>query len=69
MSKEVNSKINISRELIKKQLFDGIVLFIAFVLIYVCVKVLAYDGYDLIIILTIAFVALLCLFEFSKSDV
>ncbi len=69
MSKEVNSRINISRELIKKQLFDGIVLFIAFVAIYVCVKVFGFDGYDLIIVLTIAFIVLLGLFEFSKNAV
>ena len=69
MSKEVNSKINISKELIKKQVFDGIILFVAFIVIYVCVKMLSYDGYDLIIILTIAYIALMSLFEFSKNAV
>ena len=69
MSKEVNNKINISRELIKKQLFDGIILFVAFVAIYVCVKTLSFDGYDLIIVLTIAYIILMGLFEYSKNAV
>ncbi len=69
MLKEVNNKINISRELVKKQLFDGIVLFIAFLAIYLCVKLLSFDGYDLIIILTIAYVILMGLFEYSKNAV
>ncbi|MBR2069551.1 MAG: hypothetical protein IJ877_07305 [Candidatus Gastranaerophilales bacterium] len=69
MSKEVNDKINISRELVKKQLFDGIVLFAAFIIIYTCVKFLSYDGYDLIIVLTVAFLILLSLFEYSKNAV
>ena len=70
MSKEVNNnKINISRELIKKQLFDGIVLGAAFIIIYTCVRFLSYDGYDLIIVLVIAFLILLSLFEYSKNAV
>jgi methyl-accepting chemotaxis protein len=70
MSKEVDdNKINISRELLKKQIFDAIILFVAFLAIYLCVKCLNFDGYDLIIILTITFIILLGLFEYSKSAV
>ena len=68
MLKEVN-KINIARELIKKQVFDGIILVLAFITIFVCVKVFSFDSYDLIIILTILYVVLMVLFEYSKSAV
>ena len=65
MSKEVNDKINISRELIKKQVFDGIILFIAFIIIFVCVKYFEYYSYDLISVLVITFIILLGLFSYS----
>ena len=40
-----------------------------FILIFVCVKFLSFDGYDLIIVLTVAFVLLMLLFEYSKNAV
>ena len=69
MLKEVNKKVSISRELLRKQLFDSIVLFIAFVAIYVCVKYFSFDGYDLITILVITFLVLVSLLHFSKNAV
>lgn len=70
MSKEVNeNKINIGRELLKKQVFDGIILFIGMVAIFYCVKYLSFDGYDLFIVVTVVFLILMALFEYSKNAV
>lgn len=45
MSKEVNNnnKININRELIRKQIFDGVILCIAFAVIFCFVKILGFE--------------------------
>ena len=71
MSKEVNNnnKINISRELIRKQVFDGIMLFLAFTIIFICVNALGYEKYDLIIVLIVSFIVIMFLFEYSKNAV
>ena len=70
MSKEVNeNKINIGRELLKKQIFDGIILFIGMIAIFYCVKYLSFDGYDLFIVVTVVFLILMALFEYSKNAV
>lgn len=70
MSKEVkNNNVSINRELIRKQIFDCSVLLIAFAIIYYTVHFLAYDGYDLIIVLIVSFIALVFLFEYSKNAV
>ena len=70
MSKEVNNnEINIAKELIKKQIFDAVIIFVAFIIIYVCVKYLSFESYDLIIILTLVYIILVSLFEYSKNAV
>lgn len=70
MSKEVNNnKININKELIKKQVFDGIILLIAFGVIFYFVRFLAFESYDLLIVLFVTFLFVLILFEYSKNAV
>lgn len=71
MSKEVNNnnKININRELIRKQIFDGVILFVAFVIIFYFVKFLAFESYDLLIVLFVSFLVVMFLFEYSKNAV
>ena len=72
MLKEVNNnnnKTNIARELLKKEIFDAIILLIAFLVIYVCVKYFSFDGYDLIMVLTVTYVVLLGPFHYSKNAV
>jgi len=70
MSKEVNNnKININRELIRKQIFDSSILFIAFGVIFYFVRFLAFESYDLLIVLFITFLSVLFLFEYSKNAV
>lgn len=70
MSKEVNnSKINISKELVKKQIFDGIILFVAFGVIFYFVRFLAFESYDLLIVLFVTFLVVLGLLEYSKNAV
>lgn len=70
MSKEVNNnKININRELLRKQIFDGIILFVALCVVFYFVKVLAFESYDLIIVLFVTFLVLMFLFEYSKNAV
>ena len=71
MSKEVNNnnKININRELIRKQIFDGIILFVAFCIIFYFVKFQAFESYDLLIVLFISFLAIMFLSEYSKNAV
>ena len=45
MSKEVNkNKINIGRELVKKQIFDGVILFVALCAIFCFVKVFGFES-------------------------
>ena len=56
MSKEVNNeKININRELVRKQIFDSSILFIALCVVFYFVKFQAYYSYDLLIVIFIAF--------------
>ncbi|MBQ9149985.1 hypothetical protein IJX73_03540 [bacterium] len=70
MSKEVNNqKISINTELTQKQVLDYVVLAAAFCVIFVCVKFFGFISYDLIIILTIAYLALILIFEFSRKTV
>lgn len=70
MSKEVkNNKISISTELLRKQVFDYAILFITFCIIFFFVKFLAFDGYDLIIVLVLAYIAMVFLLEYSKNAV
>ena len=73
MSKEVNNKentkVNITRELIKRQVFDSSILFIVLCAIFYFVKFLNFDNYDLIIVLVTSFVIMSLLFEFSKRAV
>ncbi len=70
MSKEVNNKkINISNELLKKQIFDCSILFIAFCVIFYFVRCLNFDSYDLIIVLVVAFLAIAFALEYSKNAV
>ncbi len=73
MSKEVNNnqnnKININRELTRKQIFDGAMVFIAFCVNFYFVKVLGYVSYDLITVSIITLIILLFAFEYSKNAV
>lgn len=70
MSKEVNNnKINITKELIRKQVFDSVILFIAFGVIFYFVKFLAFESYELLIVLFVAFLVVVFLMEFSKNAV
>jgi len=70
MSKEVeNKKININAELLKKQIFDNVILFVAFCAIFFFVKVLTFDSYDLIIVLIIIYLLIAFLIEYSKNAV
>ena len=69
MSKEVNNKVNINKELVKKQILDTGSLIIAFVLILYLVKYRGFDSYDLLIVLVSCFIVLAVIFEFSKRAV
>lgn len=70
MSKEVNNnKINITKELIRKQVFDSVILFIAFGVVFYFVKFLAFESYELLIVLFVAFLVVVFLMEFSKNAV
>ena len=70
MSKEVNNnKINIGKELVKKQIFDGIIVLIALCAIFVFVKVFGFESYDLLIVIFIAFIITQFLCEYSKNAV
>lgn len=70
MSKEVNNnKINIGKELVRKQIFDGIILFIAFCIIFYFVRFLGFESYDLLIVIFIEFILLQFIFLYSKNAV
>ena len=69
MSKEVEEKINITKELTKKQIFDCSVLFFAFAAVFAYAKFFNYDAYNFAILLIILFVIVLSLLEFSKNAV
>ncbi len=73
MSKEVNNnqngKININRELARKQIFDGAMVFIALCVNFYFVKVLGYVSYDLITVSIVSLIILLFAFEYSKNAV
>ncbi len=72
MSKEVNNsnrKVNIARELTRKQIFDCAMIFIAFGVNFYFVKILGYVSYDLITVSTISLIILFFAFEYSKNAV
>jgi len=70
MSKEVNNnKININKELLRKQIFDSSILFIAFGVIFYFVRFLTFESYDLLIVLFITFLVVIFLLEYSKNAV
>ncbi len=73
MSKEVNnnlnSKVNINRELTRKQIFDGAMVFIALGVNFYFVKVLGYVSYDLITVSIVSLIILFFAFEYSKNAV
>ena len=72
MSKEVENKINISRELIKKQVFDTVVLLIALVAVYFfCLNYLeCYDKKEvLMLVLICAFLILTALSYYSFNAI
>ena len=70
MSKEVNNnKINIGKELLKKQIFDCSIIFIALGVIFYFVRVKGYENYDLFIVLLVAFLVIIFLLEYSKNAV
>ena len=69
MSKEVEDKINITRELTRKQIIDCSVLFLVFAVIFAYAKFFTYDAYWFAIILVALFIVSLSLFEFSKNYV
>ena len=72
MSKEVENKINISRELIKKQVFDAIVLLLTLVVIYF-ISLNYFECYDkkevLMLILIVSFIVITILSHFSFSAI
>ena len=68
--KEVkNRDLNIHKELIRKQFFDGGILVIAFGIIFYCIKILEFDANYTLIVLIILFLILMGLFEYSKNAV
>ena len=69
MSKEVNNKVNISRELIRKQVFDLVILFLVFCTIFCCVKFMEWIGYDLMLALVVLFLIMVVMLEFSRRAV
>ena len=70
MLKEVkNRDLNIHKELIRKQFFDGGILVIAFGIIFYCIKILEFDANYTLIVLIILFLILMGLFEYSKNAV
>ncbi len=68
MSKDLN-KININKELFKKQLFDYIVIFAAFSVIFYCDKYLGLQGKDILLILFAAFAVVVLLLKYSTNAV
>jgi len=69
MLKEVNNKININKGLFKKQIFDGIILLFAFIIIYICNKFFLLEGINYIISLILLYLIIMFLFEHSKNAV
>ena len=70
MSKEVNNdKININRELVRKQIFDLSIIFVVLCVIFYFVKFLAYYSYDLLIVIIVSFLIVFALTEYSKNAV
>ncbi|MBQ9150332.1 hypothetical protein IJX73_05315 [bacterium] len=70
MSKEVNNnKINIGKELVKKQILDGVITFLGLCTIYYFVKVLGFESYDLLIVIFVTFIILQFVCEYSKNAV
>ena len=72
MSKEVEkgtNKVNISKELIKKQVFDCIIIFLTLSVIFYFACFQRYEDWDLVIVLMVCFIVSVFLFEFSKNAV
>lgn len=73
MSKEVENKlenkININKELIKKQVFDCVIIFITLCVISYFVCIQRFESYELMIVLVICLVLDILLFEFSRRAV
>lgn len=70
MSKEVNNnKINIGKELVKKQIFDGVIVFVALCTIFCFVKFFGFESYDLLIVIFVTFIIVQFLCEYSKNAV
>ena len=61
--------VNIGRELIKKQVFDCVIIFITFCVIFYFVCFQSYEKYDLLLVLVISFLINVGLLEFSRRAV
>ena len=71
MSKEVNNNnnVNINKELTRKQIFDSAILFIALCVVFYFVRFLAFESYDLLMVIFVVYLVALFLFEYSKNAV
>ncbi len=73
MSKEVENKtknnINISRELVRKQIFDCAIIFITMIAIFYFVCFQSFERWDLVIVLVVSFVIDSILLIFSANAV
>ena len=70
MLKEVdNNKININKQLLKKQIFDCGCMFIALFVTFCLVKFFGFISYDLFIAIFMEFLILVFIFEYSKNEV
>lgn len=67
MSKEVDKKVNLNKELFKKQIFDYVVILSAFSLIFYCDKFLKVTSQDLLFILIGSFIAVVLLLRYSAN--
>lgn len=67
MSKEVDKKVNLNKELFKKQIFDYFVIFAAFCLIFYCDRFLKATGMDMLFILGACFIVVISLLKYSAN--
>lgn len=68
MSKDLN-KVNVNKELLKKQFFDYIAIFLALGAIFYCDKYLGFTGKENLILLAVIFVVLAVLLKYSTNAV
>ncbi len=69
MLKEVDNKINISKELFKKQIFDSTAVLAAMLVVFYFANFRGFEGFNLFAAVIIAFIVLTIIFECSKNMV